>query len=169
MASIAHTPRPSYGAPPLEGLDGDEADCAKPVKGQQVRICLRRTGRPTQRLSGPAEVCAALRGMSDLDRESFVALHLDTRNRIIGYEEIARGHLSGVQVHPRELFKAAILANAAAIICAHNHPSGDPTPSAEDRRITERLRRAAEVLGIPILDHVVIGDPSFYSFADNGW
>jgi DNA repair protein RadC len=67
------------------------------------------------------------------------------------------------------VFKAAILANAAALICAHNHPSGDPTPSPEDRRITERLRSASEVVGISLLDHVVIGNPTFYSFAENGW
>lgn len=107
--------------------------------------------------------------MLSLDRECFLALFLDGRNKLLGIDEISRGSLGSSIVHPRELFKAAILANAAAVICVHNHPSGDPTPSAEDRRITERIRQAAEILGIPILDHVVLGNPSYYSFADNGW
>lgn len=140
--------------------------------GPRVRVMLVRDRGPVyvRPLSSSGEVDALLREeMLSWDRERFVALLLDGRNKLLGIDEVSKGSLGASIVHPRELFKAAILANAAAIICAHNHPSGDPTPSAEDRRITERLRRAAEVLGIPILDHVVIGDPSFYSFADNGW
>lgn len=75
---------------------------------------------------------------------------------------------SAALVHPREVFKAAILANAAALILVHNHPSGDPEPSAEDRAITERLKQAGELLGIRVLDHVVIGDDKFRSFAEEG-
>lgn len=140
--------------------------------GPRVRVMLVRDRGPiyVRPLSSSSEVDALLREeMLSWDRERFVALLLDGRNKLLGIDEVSKGSLGASIVHPRELFKAAILANAAAIICAHNHPSGDPTPSAEDRRITERLRRAAEVLGIPILDHIVIGDPSFYSFADNGW
>lgn len=140
--------------------------------GPRVRVMLVRDRGPiyVRPLSSSGEVDALLREeMLSSDRERFLALLLNGKNKLLGIEEVSKGSLGASIVHPRELFKAAILANAAAIICAHNHPSGDPTPSAEDRRITERLRRAAEVLGIPILDHVVIGDPSFYSFADNGW
>lgn len=80
------------------------------------------------------------------------------------------GSLDASVVHPREVFKAAIVANAAALICAHNHPSGDPEPSREDRAITERLRQAGTLLGIPVLDHIVLGDGTthYFSFADAG-
>lgn len=104
-----------------------------------------------------------------LDRECFAAVYVDGRNRPIGFEPVSIGSASASIVHPRETFKGAILANAAALIVAHNHPSGDPTPSAEDRRTTDRLRRAGELLGIPLLDHIVIGDGSYWSFADMGW
>ena len=140
--------------------------------GPRVRVMLVRDCGPiyVRPLSSSGEVDALLREeMLTWDRERFVALLLDGGNKLLGIDEVSKGSLGASIVHPRELFKAAILANAAAIICAHNHPSGDPTPSAEDRRITERIRRAAEILGIPVLDHVVIGDPSYYSFADNGW
>ncbi|MBY0248594.1 MAG: hypothetical protein K2Q17_13090 [Nitrospiraceae bacterium] len=72
-------------------------------------------------------------------------------------------------VHPREVFKPAILLNSAAIICAHNHPSGDPEPSSEDRVLTARLRQAGDLIGITVLDHVILGDDRTFSFADQGW
>ena len=104
-----------------------------------------------------------------LDREQFFAVFLDGRNRVTGFEVISTGSLGASIVHPREAFKLALLHNAAAVIFAHNHPSGDPSPSPEDVRITDRLRRAGETLGIPVLDHVVIGEGRWHSFADNGW
>ena len=82
---------------------------------------------------------------------------LDSRHRILGITEISRGTLTASLVHPREVFKAAILANAAAIIVAHNHPSGDVTPSSEDDKVTKRLREAGKVMGIRVLDHVIVG------------
>ena len=103
-----------------------------------------------------------------LDREEFIAVILDGRNRIVGFNLVSTGTLTASLVHPRELFKPAILANAAAIIIVHNHPSGDPEPSTEDRALTERLRQAGELLGIRVLDHVVIGDGRFRSFAEDG-
>jgi DNA repair protein RadC len=87
---------------------------------------------------------------------------------VIGFNLVAIGTLTSALVHPREVFKAAILANAAAIILVHNHPSGDPEPSAEDRALTSRLKEAGEILGIRILDHVVIGDGRFRSLASEG-
>src|SRR5438552_6268039 len=100
-----------------------------------------------------------------LDREHFVVLLLDGKNRILGFNVVSVGSLTAALVHPREVFKPAILANAAALILVHNHPSGDPDPSAEDRAITARLSQAADLIGIRILDHVVIGDGTFRSFA----
>ena len=87
---------------------------------------------------------------------------------MLGFHVVSVGSLTASLVHPREVFKVAILANAAAIICCHAHPSGDPTPSAEDTAITQRLREAGELLGIGLLDHVVFGDDRYVSFADEG-
>jgi DNA repair protein RadC len=103
-----------------------------------------------------------------VDREQFLAVILDGRNQILGFNLVAVGTLTSALVHPREVFKPAILANAAAIILVHNHPSGDPTPSDEDRVLTRRLKEAGEVIGIRILDHIVIGDDRFRSLSEEG-
>jgi DNA repair protein RadC len=104
------------------------------------------------------------------DREEMVVVLLDAKHRIIGINSVSVGSLTLSIVHPRETFKAAIVSNCAAIILAHNHPSGDPTPSQEDRALTKRLKDAGDIIGIPVLDHLVIGDDGRYvSFADQGW
>lgn len=92
------------------------------------------------------------------DREYFVVMLLDTKNRVIGLSTVSVGILDSSLVHPREVFKPAIISNAASILVGHNHPSGDPTPSGEDHRVTERLQQAGELLGIDLLDHVIIGE-----------
>ncbi len=104
-----------------------------------------------------------------LDREQFLVACLDAKHAIIGVNVVSIGSLTLSIVHPREVFKAAILLNSAAIICAHNHPSGDPAPSAEDRVLTSRLREAGDLIGITILDHIILGEDRIYSFADQGW
>ena len=120
-----------------------------------------------RRVRDAGQVYTAFREeFSTLDREMFVALLLDGKNSVLGFNVVSIGSLTAALVHPREVFKPAILANAAALILVHNHPSGDPEPSAEDKAITERLRQAGELMGIRILDHVVIGDGSFRSFAE---
>lgn len=101
------------------------------------------------------------------DRERFLALALDGRHRPVGIEEVSVGTATASLVHPREVFKAILLANASAVILVHNHPSGDPTPSQEDRHITDRLRRVAEMLGIRLLDHIVLAPSGYYSFAEH--
>ena len=103
------------------------------------------------------------------DREMFLAILLTTRNIPIGVEEVAIGSQNASIIHPREIFRSAILAGrATSLILAHNHPSGSPDPSAEDRTITGRLKDAGELLGIKVLDHVIIGHGSHFSFADQG-
>ena len=102
------------------------------------------------------------------DREEFVIIGLDGKNRMQFLNSVSMGCLTSSIVHPREVFKAAILGNAVRLILCHNHPSGDPTPSPEDIAITTRLTAAGEMLGIKILDHVIIGDGSYLSFADKG-
>lgn len=99
-----------------------------------------------------------------LDREHLWRIDLDARRCVLGYEVCSIGTLSASLVHPREVLKGAILSNAAGFILAHNHPSGDETPSPEDRDVTNRIRRAGEIIGIPLIDHMVIGGDKFYSF-----
>jgi DNA repair protein RadC len=107
----------------------------------------------------PVEVYEFLKDfLGGLDRENFVAVFLDSKNKVIGINTIAVGTLSYAPVHPREVFKAAILCNAVGVILAHNHPSGDPSPSSADLSVTKQLKEAGEIIGIDIIDHVVIGD-----------
>jgi len=103
------------------------------------------------------------------DREEMLAVLLDAKHKITGLHTVSIGSMSMSIVHPRETFKAAIVGNCAAIILAHNHPSGDPAPSQEDRQLTKRLKECGDLLGIPVLDHMVIGyGGRYHSFADRG-
>ena len=104
-----------------------------------------------------------------LDREQFLVCCLDAKNVSIGVNIVSIGTLTLSLVHPREVFKPAILLNACAIIAVHTHPFGDPAPSPEDRTLTKRLREAGDLLGIKLLDHLILGDDRLYSFADQGW
>lgn len=106
--------------------------------------------------------------MKYLKKEHFVCLFLNTKNHIIGKETLSIGTLNASLVHPREVFRAAIRVSSASIICIHNHPSGDPSPSAEDIQITQRLAEAGSLLGIEILDHLIIGDGKFVSLKEQG-
>lgn len=108
-------------------------------------------------------------GMRDLKREIFKVVMLDAKNAVIKAVTVSEGSLTLSIVHPREVFALAVRESAAGVIFLHNHPSGDPTPSVEDRRLTERLVAAGEVLGIRVLDHLVMGDGRYVSFADEGW
>lgn len=101
-------------------------------------------------------------------KEHFLALHLDSKNRILCLDRISVGSLNCSVVHPREALKGALLSSAAAIVLAHNHPSGDATPSREDLELSTRLKECAELIGIRILDHVIIGDGCYVSLADRG-
>ena len=100
--------------------------------------------------------------------EEFLTILLNTKNRVIKTERIAEGSLTSAVVHPREVFASAIVNHAAAILVAHNHPSGDPYPSSEDRHLTKSLEEAGKTLGIPLMDHIVIGDGRYYSFREHG-
>jgi len=106
--------------------------------------------------------------LAQLEREVFLVLLLDGRNRLLGELRISEGTLTAALVHPREVFAPAIRLTAAAIVLVHNHPSGDPTPSPEDTALTDRLRRAGELIGIKIVDHVVVGQGRFVSMAEAG-
>lgn len=100
--------------------------------------------------------------------EEFGVVALDTRNRLTRVQIVSTGSLNGSLVHPREVFREATLLRAAAIIAFHNHPSGDPSPSREDRDLTQRLARAGKILGIDVLDHVILATGRYWSFKENG-
>ncbi len=102
------------------------------------------------------------------NQEIFMVMALNTKNRIIGVKQIAQGSLTSAVVHPREVYQYAVVNHAACILVAHNHPSGDPYPSTQDRELTKALEEAGNVMGIPLLDHLVIGDARYYSFKEHG-
>ena len=106
--------------------------------------------------------------MRDLKKEHLRSLLLDSKNRVMKTCTVSIGILDSSLVHPREVFKDAIIASAAGIIVVHNHPSGDPSPSAEDRRITQRLHECGQLLGIELLDHIILGDNRFVSLKERG-
>ncbi len=107
--------------------------------------------------------------LRDALQEEFHVLLLDGRHRLIRVALVTRGTLTASLVHPREVFRHALREAAAAVVLVHNHPSGDPTPSDEDRQLTERLVRVGEILGIPVLDHVVVAETGFSSLRELGW
>ena len=122
-----------------------------------------------EHITSPVVAAQYLMGrMRNLTHEYFVVLLLNTKNRIIRVKQIAEGSLTSAVVHPREVFAPAVMAHAACILVAHNHPSGDPYPSTEDRSLTKALEEAGNVMGIPLLDHVVVGDGRYYSFKEHG-
>lgn len=110
-----------------------------------------------------------MESMRNLNQEHLVALFLNTKNQIMHQQTIFIGSLNASIVHPREIFREAVKRSAASIICAHNHPSGDPTPSQEDIHVTRRLVEAGKIMGIELLDHLVIGNNSFVSLKEKGY
>ena len=127
---------------------------------------VRNPGRPM--ISSPADVERLLRGrIANLDRENFVVVLLNTKNEVIETSTVSVGTLGASLVHPREVFKPAVRASAASVILAHNHPSGKVEPSQEDREVTRRLGEAADILGIEVLDHVIVGD-GYFSMKEHG-
>ena len=100
--------------------------------------------------------------------EVFGLLCLTTKLHLIAYHELSRGTLDATLVHPRDVFQVAFLTNAAVLILGHNHPSGDPTPSPDDLVLTQRLVAAGELLGVDVLDHIILGDQTYYSFKEHG-
>ncbi|MCA8951152.1 MAG: DNA repair protein RadC [Planctomycetes bacterium] len=138
---------------------------------RRVRVSLVRehSDRPYA-VRHAGDVVGLLRAfLRDDPREQFVAVYLDTRHRPIAVHDAHVGTCDSSPVHPREIFGPAVALSATAIVVAHNHPSGDPTPSTQDRAVTERLRAAGELLGIPVLDHLVLGDARFFSFAEEAF
>jgi len=103
------------------------------------------------------------------EKEHFLVFLLDGRNVVKGYAEVSVGTLSSAIVHPRDVFRPAIVFGAAGVIVAHNHPSGDSSPSAEDLAVTARLRDVGTLVGIPLIDHVIVGEDRYFSFLERGY
>ncbi|EDU0501910.1 DNA repair protein RadC [Salmonella enterica subsp. salamae] len=107
--------------------------------------------------------------LANYEREVFVVLFLDMQNRLIEYAEMFHGSIGSTEVHPREIVKKAMQNNAAAVILAHNHPSGNAKPSDADRKITQHIREALSLVEVRTLDHIIIGGNDTISFAEHGW
>ena len=124
---------------------------------------------PNRKIRTPADAAILFRQfIGDCDRESFCVLCLNTKNEPTAIHQVSIGTLNASLVHPREAFKLAILSNSASVIAAHNHPSGEPTPSPEDVELTQRLRDSGTLLGIDLLDHIILGDGTFLSMKEQG-
>ena len=158
---------------------GDKADSPNPgqvrcFRVTKYRLALVREGSiPTtwdKTVREPGDVARLMAPLvADISQESFWLILLDGRNKVAGITLISLGSLTAALVHPREVFKPAIAGSAAALVLLHNHPSGDPSPSAEDIALTRRLSEVGELVGIKVLDHLVIGEGGSYrSLADDG-
>ena len=125
----------------------------------------------SRHISGPQDAVAIFNQVLDLEndaQEVMCELMLDNSNKVLGVMEITRGTLNASLCHPREVFRGAILHNAASIILCHNHPSGDIDPSREDLAVTERVSKSGKILGIELLDHIIIGNGKFRSLKEEG-
>jgi DNA repair protein RadC len=116
----------------------------------------------------PAKAARRLTYLAALRKEHVVALYLNARHQELLFETVSIGTLTASLIHPREVFAPALAARAASVLVAHNHPSGDATPSPEDCEITRRLCRAGELLGVPLLDHLIIAEEGWFSFRERG-
>ncbi len=121
----------------------------------------------TKKFSAPNVIFEMFSDLARETKEHFLSVHLDGKNRIVAFDRISMGSLNQSIVHPREVFKTALLSSSAAIVFIHNHPTGDPTPSNEDITITRRLKEAGDLLGIKVLDHIIIGC-DYCSFIEKG-
>lgn len=119
------------------------------------------------RFTSPLQIFNIFSFLNNETKEYFYTLHLDVKNKIVCIDQVSVGSLNQSIVHPRHVFQTALLSNAASIVLLHNHPSGDPSPSSEDRAITKRLTEGGELLGIRVLDHLIIAD-TYFSFTEMG-
>ncbi|MGG7175879.1 JAB domain-containing protein [Clostridium neonatale] len=122
-----------------------------------------------RRISEPRDIVdLGKKFLDELDREELIVACLNAKNEVNSINVVSIGSLDNSIVHPREVFKAAVLSNAASIVMIHNHPSGDVTPSKEDKEITLRIKESGNILGICLLDHIIIGNDTYYSFKEHG-
>jgi len=167
VRSILHAPRQAVMAVPGLG----PAKCAQLAAALEIaRRSLREEAASAPALTTPAAVRDYLRlALAGREREVFAAVYMDNRHRVLGIEELFQGTLTQTSVHPREVVKAALRHNAAALIVAHNHPSGAAEPSAADRLLTDTLKQALALVEVRLLDHFVVAGSRVVSFAERGW
>ncbi len=157
--------RAARGTPPSDPIRNARWEAAVEL----ARRALSAPDDPAEPVRGGADVFERYRYLlAGSPVEVFLAVLLDVRNRVLRHVRVSTGILDGSLVHPREVFAPAVSERAAAVILVHNHPSGDPSPSGEDRETTRRLRAAGRIVGIAVLDHVIISGCSFYSFREEG-
>lgn len=148
----------------------------KPYNIQEIRISVLRENPTISEVCDTPEKTAlkirelvATNPYFDVEKENFVILHLNTRRRIISWELYSQGTKDTILVHPGEVFRSAIVSNASAVIMAHNHPSGDATPSEADIKVTRDLIRAGQLLKVEVLDHIILGDNGYKSLREMGY
>lgn len=166
----------------IDTRDGRSASCLFRTKSQAAAVCaemnqtlanghlVRTFVHQRVSIGSPDEVAQLLREWFDgFDREAMCAIFLSAKANVLGLEAVHVGALSSCLVDPGTIYRRALINNAASIIVAHNHPSGDPTPSPEDINVTKRMIEAGEMIGVRCLDHVVIGNPRFMSLREMGY
>ena len=151
-----------------EGMDGDLAGRVRAALGLARRWNVEERALGRQFKGGADFLEFFAPQLRDVRQETFLVVLLDQKNRYLGHEAVSTGTLTGTLVHPREVFRPAIRGAAAAVAFVHNHPSGCPEPSRDDREITARLLEVARVVGVRVLDHVVLGEGRYFSFAESG-
>jgi len=135
---------------------------------REVRATYQQTAARPFAISGPDDVADFVRSiLTDNSREHFIAFYLDGAHQVVSYSIVSIGTANASMVHPREVFQRAILAGAVSLIIAHNHPSGILTPSDEDHKVTQRLKVAADILGIKLLDHLIVSDVAHRSLRES--
>jgi DNA repair protein RadC len=143
------------------------------VSFERIVLVKEKVGRYElpRKINSPEQAYNAIKTITNVQEEAqevFGVLILNTKHKIVAVHEVSRGTLNSSIVHPREVFKPAVLHNAAAIICFHNHPSGDTEPSKDDIELTKRLIEAGKIMGIEILDHIIVGDDRYVSLKERG-
>lgn len=145
-----------------------EEEETKPIDCVRVTLQHTRACPKGVKISSPEDAVKLMREMEGYDRERAMIVHLSTKNHVLAVENIAIGSLNAAIIHPRESIKGAVINSAANIIFLHNHPSGDPAPSVEDIAIVKKLRQAFDTVGIDMLDSIIIGRETYYSFKEHG-
>ena len=143
------------------------------IKKIELRVSREKLAESTApynaRIERPEQAVKLIKSILEgVDQERFLVMPVDIKNKILGYIEVARGSVDECPVDPREVFRAAIVMGASALFLAHNHPSGSTDPSPEDMKLTRRVCRAGELLGVPVLDHLIVAGDGSLSFAESG-
>lgn len=153
----------------ISGIKSGRASQIMALSELFKRFRTLKAGRKNVKITSPKDLADLLMGeMSYLNQEVLKVISLSTKNTIIEARDVFRGSLNNSIVHPREIFKRAISNHSASVIICHNHPSGDPTPSKEDISITLRIKECGKIIGIPLIDHIIIGNNKFVSLKEKG-